>query len=37
MKISQHSNLIDTIGWLLLLALMSVGVIALMSIELGIS
>lgn len=37
MKISQHSNLTDSLGWLLLLALMSVGVIVLMSMELGIS
>jgi hypothetical protein len=37
MKISQQSSLTDKLGWLLLLALMSVGVIVVMSMELGIS
>jgi hypothetical protein len=37
MKISQNSHLTDSIGWLLILILMSVGVILLMSLELGIS
>jgi hypothetical protein len=37
MKITQRSHLKDSIGWLLVLALTSVGTIALMSVYFGVS
>jgi hypothetical protein len=37
MKISQNSRLTDSIGWLLVLALMSIGTIVLMSLGVGLS
>ncbi|AFY78162.1 hypothetical protein Ple7327_2920 [Pleurocapsa sp. PCC 7327] len=37
MKLSQNSHLANSIGWLLVLALTSIGVVLLMALELGVS